>query len=62
MATEDGTRLARQGFDALMAAEERVVAGSFKNKVQVAAGRVLPDSTKAEKHREMAEPGSAKED
>jgi short-subunit dehydrogenase len=58
---DDPAEVARQGFDALMAGKERVVAGAFKNKAQVAAGRVLPDSVKAEKHREMAEPGSAKE-
>jgi hypothetical protein len=45
-----------------MAGKERVVAGAFKNKVQVAAGRLIPDSIKAEKHREMAEPGSAGEE
>lgn len=56
---DDPAEVARQGFDALMADEERVVAGALKNKVQVVAGRVLPDSVKAEKHREMAEPGSA---
>jgi short-subunit dehydrogenase len=59
---DDPAEVARQGFDALMAGEERVVAGAFKNRAQVAAGRILPDSVKAEKHREMAEPGSAKGD
>jgi uncharacterized protein len=59
---DDPAEVARQGFDALMAGEERVVAGSFKNKAQVAAGRVLPDSVKAEMHRGMAEPGSGEED
>lgn len=59
---DDPAEVARQGFDALMADEERVVAGALKNKVQVAAGRVIPDRVKAEKHREMAEPGSAEED
>ena len=58
---DDPAEVARQGFDALMADKERVVAGALKNKVQVAAGRVLPDSVKAEKHREMAEPGSAED-
>jgi len=58
---DDPAEVARQGFDALMADKEKVVAGAFKNKAQVAAGRVLPDSVKAEKHREMAEPGSAKD-
>src|SRR3954471_12311456 len=57
---DDPADVAKAGFDALMADREKVVAGAFKNKAQVAAGRVIPDSVKAEKHREMAEPGSAK--
>jgi uncharacterized protein len=56
---DDPAEVARQGFDALMAGKEKVVAGALKNRVQVAAGRILPDSAKAEAHREMAEPGSA---
>jgi NAD(P)-dependent dehydrogenase (short-subunit alcohol dehydrogenase family) len=59
---DDLAEVARQGFDALMAGKEKVVAGALKNKAQVAAGRVIPDRLKAEKHRDMAEPGSAKED
>jgi short-subunit dehydrogenase len=58
---DDPAEVARQGYDALMANEEKVVAGAFKNKAQVAAGRLLPDGLKAEKHREMAEPGSAED-
>jgi uncharacterized protein len=45
-----------------MAGREKVVGGSFKNKIQAVAGKVIPDSKKAEMHRQMAEPGSAKED
>ena len=30
-------------------------------KAQARAGRLMPDSAKAEMHRKMAEPGSAKE-
>jgi short-subunit dehydrogenase len=57
---DDPAEVARQGYDALMAGEERVVAGSLMNKVQASvAGRLLPDSAKAEMHRKMAEPGSA---
>jgi short-subunit dehydrogenase len=59
---DDPAEVARQGFDALMADKEKVVAGAFKNKAQVAAGRVIPDSVKAEQHRKMAEPGSADDD
>jgi uncharacterized protein len=58
---DDPAEVARQGFEALMAGKEKVVAGSFKNKAQAAAGRVIPDAAKAEMHRRMAEPGSAEE-
>jgi short-subunit dehydrogenase len=58
---DDPAEVARQGFDALMADKEKVVAGALKNRAQVVAGRILPDGVKAEKHREMAEPGSAKD-
>jgi uncharacterized protein len=58
---DDPAQVARQGYEALMAGDERVVGGSFKNKAQVAAGRFMPDSAKAEMHRKMAEPGSAED-
>jgi uncharacterized protein len=58
---DDPAEVARQGFEALMAGKEKVVAGSFKNKAQVAAGRFMPDSAKASMHRSMAEPGSGEE-
>lgn len=58
---DDPAEVARQGFEALMAGDERVVAGSFKNKAQVAAGKVLPDSVKAELHRKQAQPATASE-
>jgi len=56
---DDPAQVARQGYEALMAGDERVVGGSVKNKLQVAASRVMPDGAKAEMHRQMAEPGSA---
>jgi short-subunit dehydrogenase len=55
---DDPAEVARQGFEALMAGKEKVVAGSLKNKVQAAAAGVIPDRMKAEMHRKMAEPGS----
>ena len=58
---DDPAQVARQGYEALMAGDARVVGGSFKNKAQVAAGRFMPDSAKAEMHRKMAEPGSAED-
>ncbi|MGC7100986.1 SDR family NAD(P)-dependent oxidoreductase [Amycolatopsis lurida] len=51
--------VAKQGYDALMAGEDHVVAGSPKNKAQAAAGNVLPDPAVAKQHRKTTEPGSA---
>jgi short-subunit dehydrogenase len=52
--------VARDGFRALMAGEDKVIAGSFKNKLQGGLGaRLLPETVKADIHRKMAEPGSA---
>jgi uncharacterized protein len=59
---DDPAEVARQGYEALMNGDAKVVGGSFSNKVQVAAGRVVPDSVKAKMHRNMAEPGSGDED
>ncbi|HEX4623443.1 MAG TPA: hypothetical protein VH231_03240 [Solirubrobacteraceae bacterium] len=58
---DDPADVAREGFEALMAGKERVVSASLQTKLQGRGSRVLPDSVKAEMHRWMAEPGSAKE-
>jgi len=55
---DDPALVAKQGFEALMKGDEKVVAGSVKTKVQAAASKVMPDSAKAHMHRKMAEPGS----
>ncbi|WP_030294788.1 SDR family NAD(P)-dependent oxidoreductase [Streptomyces katrae] len=55
---DDPAQVAAQGFEAMMAGKDKVVAGSWKTKAQGLANRVLPDSVKAEIHRGMAEPGS----
>lgn len=57
---DDPAQVAKDGFDALMAGKDHVVAGSFKNKLQAVAGHVLPDPALAEMHRKESEPGSAK--
>ncbi|HWC97251.1 MAG TPA: SDR family NAD(P)-dependent oxidoreductase [Candidatus Sulfopaludibacter sp.] len=57
---DDPREVARQGFEALMAGKDHVVAGSFKNKVEAVAGHALPDPVVAAQHRKMSEPGSAK--
>jgi short-subunit dehydrogenase len=56
---DDPADVARDGFEALMAGEERVVSHALKTKLQGRGSRFLPDSAKAELHRGMAEPGSA---
>ena len=57
---DDPADVARQGFEAMMAGDERVVAASMATKLQARGTRLLPDSAKAQLHRKMAEPGSAK--
>jgi hypothetical protein len=57
---DSAAEVAREGFEALMAGKDHIVAGSLKNKLQAAAAHVVPDPAVAEMHRSMAEPGSAK--
>lgn len=57
----DPTDVAREGFEALMAGKDQVVAGTFKTKVQSVLAEVTPETVKAEMHRKMSEPGSDKE-
>jgi uncharacterized protein len=59
---DDPADVARQGFEAMMEGEERVVAASLATKAQARASRFLPDAVKSALHRKMAEPGSAKKD
>jgi short-subunit dehydrogenase len=55
---DDPAQVAKQGFDALMAEKEKIVAGSATTKAQGVGNKVLPDKLKAAAHRQMAEPGS----
>ncbi len=55
---DDPADVARDGFEALMAGDERVVSASLKTKPQGRGSRLLPDSAKAAMHRKLAEPGS----
>ena len=57
---DDPADVARKGFEALMAGEERVVAASLSTKLQGRGSRLLPDSAKAAMHGRMAEPGSGR--
>lgn len=55
---DDPAQVARQGFDALMAGKDHVVAGSFKNKLFSTFGKLLPQKASGVIHRGMSEPGT----
>jgi uncharacterized protein len=55
----NAAEVAKIGFDAMMKGELKVVAG-FSNKMRAAMSHIVPDSTLAQMHRSMAEPGSGK--
>jgi short-subunit dehydrogenase len=55
---DDPADVARDGFEALMNGDERVVSHSLSTKLQGRGSRLMPDKLKAEMHRRMAEPGS----
>lgn len=55
---QSAAEVAKIGFDAMMNDEADVIAG-WKNKLQVAAAHVTPNTLLAEQHRKMTEPGSA---
>jgi short-subunit dehydrogenase len=56
---DDPAEVAKIGFDAMMRGEGDVVSG-WKNKLQTTIANVTPAGVLAERHRKMAEPGSAK--
>jgi short-subunit dehydrogenase len=56
---DDPAIVAKQGFEALMAGKDDLVAGSLKTKIQGNISKVLPETVNAEQHRQLTEPGSA---
>jgi len=56
---DDPAQVARQGFEALMEGETKVLGGSVMSKAQAVVNSVLPDRLKSAGHAKMAEPGSA---
>lgn len=56
---DDAAQVAKEGYEALMAGKDHVVAGSFKNKLEAAAGYALPDPLVAKGHAAQSAPGSA---
>lgn len=57
----DPADVAREGFEALMKGKDHVVSAMAKEKLQVVLGQVMPETTKAEQHHKLSEPGSASE-
>jgi uncharacterized protein len=55
----DPADVAKTGFDAMENGEPGVIAG-VSNKIRAALANIVPDTTLAEQHRKMAEPGSAR--
>lgn len=56
---EDSAEVAKQGFEALMAGKDSVIAESLMTKIQGTISSVLPDTVTAELHSKLSEPGSA---
>ncbi len=56
---DDPAKVAKDGYDAMLAGEGGVVSG-WQNKMQVAAAGIVPPERMAKKHTELTEPGSAK--
>src|ERR1700712_3155915 len=53
---DDPAEVAADGFRALMAGKDHVVAGSVKNKAEVIGASVLPDTAKAAIHAKLTAP------
>lgn len=51
----DPAKVAKDGYDAMMAGDAGIVSG-FMNKVQTAFAGIIPDTVLAEMHRKMAQP------
>jgi uncharacterized protein len=50
--------VAQEGYDALMAGKDHVVAGSFMNKIQAGVGKIISESQGAAIHGQQTKPGS----
>ena len=53
---DDPAEVAKDGFEALMAGKDHVIAGSTKNKAQVAGGKILPEKARAAMHAAQTKP------
>lgn len=57
---DDPAAVAKQGFEALMAGKDEIIAGSLMTKIMGSVSQVLPETLKSELHGQLTEPGSAK--
>jgi short-subunit dehydrogenase len=55
---DDPAQVARQGFDALMAGKDHVVAGSFMNKVNAAGAKLMSEKQGAKMQAKETKPDS----
>jgi short-subunit dehydrogenase len=53
---DDPAEVAKDGFEALMAGKDHVIAGSAKNRAQVAGAKVLPEKARAAMHAAQTKP------
>lgn len=53
---DDPAMVAEQGFDALMAGKDMIIAGSWKNKFQATAAKFMPQQMAASMHGNMSKP------
>jgi len=53
---DDPAEVARQGFEAMMAGKDSVLAGGIKSRLQGLANEVLPETTKAKASAKQAKP------
>lgn len=57
---DDPSAVAKRGFEAMMAGKDKVIAASFKSKLEGIAGELLPETIKARMQAKETKPGSAK--
>ena len=55
-AEDDPARVAKDGFEALLAGKDHVIAGSARNKARVAGSRFLPEQARATLHAAQTKP------
>ncbi len=53
---DDPAEVAKDGFEALLAGKDHVIAGSAKNKAQVAGSKILPEKARAAMHAVQTKP------